>query len=606
MRGDDNPEQSNGRQRAQVAALCMEYPEFRERMMALCRESFGVWLNLWAWTYVVHVIEDGKRSANLGERDTPFVWWPTQEMCYQTLADARKNGRNVAIEKSRDMGATWIVLAWFVWLALFHGANLGVASRKEELVYSPGDPDALFTKIEYIIGFLPEWMKGQVDRTAMHIGFAASGGTIDGESTNSNAFRGGRKDVVFLDEAAAMPNLQAIIRSCSDVGMIVAASTHEEVSYFFDLCNSGRFEVAQLAWWNHPDKGVGRELKHSDDRGAYWTSPWYELQRRSRDPRDLALNVDMRPGGDGSLVFDLGTLLMQEQTYGCPPYHRGRLVWPTFDPDSTRDARMSDVDAAGGYFEAEAPAPDDENQWLFWFDPVPDHLGRMRPDQDHEYAIGVDVSDGVGTTPSVISVKDCDTDYKIARWMSRNTRPEQLARLLYVVGKWFGGRGGAPTMVVEANGGRAKGLLVDLKHWRYPRIYQHRDLDERNVRKETALGWASTPARKKTQLAVYGGSLYRGTFRNPDIPALRQARTYVHVRDDMGRGTRVGPKSLGHLSDSDMAEHGDIVIADMLADLGSLRSQPPAVSQAAPPYGTIAWARQQLKQSGGFGHEQPG
>lgn len=595
----------NVKQRARIIRACKNNPKEQLRMRRMCARSFPLWCNLFAWTYVVYEVKqegelEGRRVAKLDDKDRPFIMWPVQENCYDAIEAARAMGRDIAIPKSRDMGATWLALAWIVWMALFHGSPMGVASRKEDLVEKAGDPDALFTKIDYMVSWMPPWMVGEIDRHSLHIGFKRSGGTVDGESTNKHAFRGGRKHGILFDEAAAMDNLAAIVRASKDSGLRLFVSTHEEVSHFYELCTSDRVDVFTLGWWDHPEKGRGREVSLDEKTGSpQWSSPWYRIQLLERDPKDLALNVDIRPGGDGSLVFDLGTLIRQESLFGVDAYHRGILGFEE-GVKIDREARASGwpIDRLE-FDEDDVPPPtaDDDGVWQLWCDLIQDSQGRWRPDQGHGYSMGVDVGDGVNATPSVITICDVDTGYKVARWQSRKTRPEELSHLIYQIGHFFGGTNKVPVCVVEANGGRAVGILIDLKRWRYPRIYRHKEMDAKRGKKGMKLGWHSNGPRKKALLATYGGNLFRGYFKNPDIPALKQSRTYIHIRDDMGRGSRVAPKRLGHLNDVDLAEHGDLVIADALADLGRMHAPTLIAEESQPNKGTVGWARKQGKKN---------
>lgn len=111
------------------------------------------------------------------------------------------------IEKSRDMGATWLCAAISVWLWLFRdGAAVGWGSRKEQLVDRIGDPDSIFEKIRMLIDglppeFLPAGLSPRDHLTYMKCINPANGATITGEA-GDNIGRGGRKLVYFKDESA--------------------------------------------------------------------------------------------------------------------------------------------------------------------------------------------------------------------------------------------------------------------------------------------------------------------------------------------------------------------------------------------------------------------
>lgn len=584
---------ANARQRHRLLEKAQRDTELQQQLMEMCRQSFPFWCNLFAWTFVIYQVkETGQRIAKLDEKDTPFALWPCQEKCWSAIEIARAAGRSIAIEKSRDMGATWLVLAWMVWMARFHGAQMGVASRKEDLVDKTGDPDALYTKIDYLVKWMPKWMRGRKERTAMHIGFHG-GGTIDGETTNKDAFRGGRKHAILLDEAAAMDNLSSIVRASKDAGLCIYVSTHEEVSYFLDLCTTGRVDVFQLGWYDHPEKGIGRELIIDENSGEEdYTSPWLKEQEKTRDKKDLALNVKMKPGGAGSLVFDLATLNHQLRHYGRDPVMRGII--------RLGDDEIIDPDLSPGFWPLHTTRMIEDyhtGKWMLWFEPIEDLTGRLRPDQRHDYALGIDIGDGVGATPSVISVVDVDTGEKVARWSCRDTRPEAFSHIILQAAHWFGGRERLPLIVVEANGGRGQSILIDLKKWGYPRIYQHADPEKKTKTKMDAMGWHSNRVRKKVQLSVFGTSMFSGRFKNPDIEAINQAKTYKFFTDDDGNPAGIGPQNLAGMNDEQQAEHGDLVIADMLADLGRIHAGKLKPKPEPPGKHSVAYHRQRLNKN---------
>jgi len=570
----------NAEQRQDLWAACKNDPDLQARVMALCAQSFKVWCCLFAWTYVVfEVKETGERVAKTDEKDVPFILWPTQMAAFDEMDTAWRKGDDSAVQKSREMGASWLVLAWFVWLAIFHGSELGVASRKEDLVEKTGNPDALFTKIDYLIDCCPVWMTGEVTRTSLLRQFQ-NGGTIAGESTNNNAYRGGRKQLILLDEASAMEGLAAILRSCKDAGPVVMVATHEPASHFLEVVQSGRCVVITLGWWDHPDKGRGREMIVDPATGGVdWTSPWMRLQELKRPPADLALNVRIDPSGGGKLVFDLPTINRQIALYARPAVYVGDVRF--------LDGVTIDPDLSAAYWPVKQLDFVDEHvngRLRLWCDLIEDDDGRFRPDQTHDFALGIDIGDGVGASPSVISIVETDTGEKIGMWKSNLVSPESFAPLVWMLAHFIGGRHGVPVIVPEANGGRGTTVIGKLKAWKYPRLYRHIEPLKKGKKKADRFGWYSNRARKKAQLAFYSTSLFSGEFKNPDKPALEQARSYVYFDDGS-----VGPPAHANLSDEQQAEHGDDVIADMLGDLGRSIASKILPVKTEPRKGTVAW-----------------
>ena len=73
-------------------------------------------------------------------------------------------GEDILIEKSRDMGFSWLTLGLFLWRMLHEtGFNAGIGSRKKELVDELDSMKALFPKVRFMLRYLPYWLRGGYD-----------------------------------------------------------------------------------------------------------------------------------------------------------------------------------------------------------------------------------------------------------------------------------------------------------------------------------------------------------------------------------------------------------------------------------------------------------
>ena len=87
-----------------------------------------------------------------------------------TLVSCVDQGNDAIIDKSRDMGASWLCVAIAAWYWLFRpDAQVLLVSRVEDLVDRRGDPDCLMWKIDYMLDNLPDWML-PTDRREFQIG----------------------------------------------------------------------------------------------------------------------------------------------------------------------------------------------------------------------------------------------------------------------------------------------------------------------------------------------------------------------------------------------------------------------------------------------------
>ncbi len=127
----------------------------------------------------------------------PFILFKRQRELIDFFWALVQGAESGLVEKSRDLGASWLSCAFAVWLWLFWpGAAIGFGSRKEALVDRLGDPDSLVEKIRLFIGGLPRelWPAGfslETHAPFMKIINPENGATIRGEAGDQIG-RGGR------------------------------------------------------------------------------------------------------------------------------------------------------------------------------------------------------------------------------------------------------------------------------------------------------------------------------------------------------------------------------------------------------------------------------
>jgi hypothetical protein len=139
----------------------------------------------------------------------PFIPFPKQVDLVGFVLGLTDTEDDGLIEKSRDMGATWVCSAISVWMWLYtDGSSIGWGSRKEQLVDKLGDPDSIFEKIRMLIRSIPWYCvpKGFNEKT--HLAYMkcinpANESTITGEA-GDNIGRGGRSSIYFKDEALTL------------------------------------------------------------------------------------------------------------------------------------------------------------------------------------------------------------------------------------------------------------------------------------------------------------------------------------------------------------------------------------------------------------------
>jgi len=239
------------------------------------------WITHWVDTY------DPRNVASGSMARIPFVLFPRQEQLVDFLWACLSAEQNGLIEKSRDLGATWVCAAFSVWLWLFkEGSAIGWGSRKEQLIDRLGDADSIFEKMRMILrGLPPEFLPaglGPDNTTYMRFVNPANGATITGES-GDNIGRGGRKLIYFKDESAHYEHPEMIEASLTDNTrvQIDLSSVHGLGTVFHRKREAGadwepgqpiakgRTNVFVMDWRDHPMKTQAwhdeREAKARDD-----------------------------------------------------------------------------------------------------------------------------------------------------------------------------------------------------------------------------------------------------------------------------------------------------------------------------------------------------
>lgn len=224
-------------------------------------------INHWCTTY------DPRNVAQEKPAKMPFVLFQRQaefldfvQACMRTEADG-------LVEKSRDMGATWVCCALSVWLWLFKdGAAIGWGSRKQELVDRIGDPSSIFEKIRILLRelppvFLPKGFSFDGHAHYMRLVNPANGSSIIGEIGDSIG-RGGRTLVYFKDESAHYEHAESIEAALMDNTrcQIDISSVSGTNTLFFrkrdtgivwspgHTIQKGKTNVFILDWSDHPEK----------------------------------------------------------------------------------------------------------------------------------------------------------------------------------------------------------------------------------------------------------------------------------------------------------------------------------------------------------------
>lgn len=273
----------------------------------------------------------------------PFLLFPRQVEFINWMRDRWLGRSDGLVEKSRDMGVSWLVVAFAVWMWTFHPNTVfGIGSRRESYVDELGNPASLFWKIREAIAYLPDEFKPKgwnprVHAPTMRIINPENGAVIIGEA-GDNVGRGNRTSMYVVDESAFVERQDAMRAALSQTSnsKIHVSTPNGAGNAFYRERMGGKVPVFTFHWKQDPRKNVA----------------WYEKQRASLDPVIVAQEIDLDYTASVSNAWISGALVTEAQGKGpadvraegpllvgvdvarfgddksCITFRRGRVVYP--------------------------------------------------------------------------------------------------------------------------------------------------------------------------------------------------------------------------------------------------------------------------------------
>jgi len=287
------------------------YEQNREIVIKKCEEDALFFINNFLFTYNPRIEGKGQH--------VPFLLYDFQEEAIPVIIDHIENGKDLLIEKSRDMGASWLFLAVAYWGLRFKGWTSLMGSRNEKFVDTRGNMDSLFEKLRYMDRRLPEWLRigfkeGTTDKSMLLIN-PMDKSTISGESNNVYFGTAGRYKFILFDEFSKWEQTdETAWKSCGDATPCrIANSTPSDRGMnckFYDLIEAG-IDRLTLHWIEHPDKNIGLYYELNDKKiylnpdkdiekaqdlrkaGVRVGSEWYDRECERRDEIEIAQELDI-------------------------------------------------------------------------------------------------------------------------------------------------------------------------------------------------------------------------------------------------------------------------------------------------------------------------
>ena len=248
------------------------------------------------------------RNAEIGlPTIIPFILFKKQKDYINWLLERWKSREDGLTEKSRDMGVSWLCVAFSVWMWIFYpGVVIGFGSRKEEYIDNVGDPKSLFWKIRQFIDYLPRELKPSGFDSKKHAPYLRiinpeNGSTIIGEA-GDNIGRGNRTSIYFKDESAFYERPEKIDAALSQTSncKIDVSTPNGNGNPFYRKRHSGKIKVFKFHWTDDPRKDES----------------WYQKQKETLDSVILAQEIDIDYNASVSDAWINGELMVEAQRNG--------------------------------------------------------------------------------------------------------------------------------------------------------------------------------------------------------------------------------------------------------------------------------------------------
>ena len=473
---------------ARFRQLCLkvgyESQENANELWMLCARDPLFFLNTFAYLLEARKQQDWNTVDRYGTNKViPFITRGYQDklilQCVEHLGR-----QDIVIPKSRETGISWIIGgALAAWDWIFHDqTHIGFVSKDLLSANNPDDPDALFSKFEFLLNHLPYWILSPPDYerniTKNTFKNLKNGSSLTAYPAKADIGRGGRKAWMLMDEFhffeqgedyAAMdstvhvtPCRIFVSTANRDRGMagaffdVVADETRNGVKIIIDWkddpekrrglyhgelipgTETYKLVIDDMDFWvEYANFDAAKTFRHplkegenydfildERHRSLYYDHVW---MRPGSTPQSVSAELDRNFGGATAQIFNPQLLAKTIQAVK-PVVLSGDIVR---NPEKLDEWIFQKL-ASGGL----------TNLWC--------DLPNGKP-PNGEYVFGADISAGTGgdySSYSALEGIDKKTGEHVFEWRSNRLDPIQFGELAVWVCKWFHGA----YLVPEVNG----------------------------------------------------------------------------------------------------------------------------------------------------------
>lgn len=578
----------NIRFRAKLLAACEKDAELQAYVDELCSRDPVLWIDLFCWT----------KNLDKDPAIYPFICYDFQEDFIRKIVSAIDGKRDILLEKSREMGASWMVLYVFTHKWKYEdGSDFRVGSRKEEFVDKARVMDTLFEKMRLVIEKMPLWMlpkdyTWRIDSTYMKIHNPQLGNTIIGESANEDFGSGGRSKAVLLDEFSKwdVGIADAAWTATGDVTKCrIPVSTPKGSGNKFAMLANGtniKIEKVTLPWVLHPIKGKGLYLfdrngekipiKSKEEAVELWDmyreevipgmkggrvrSPWYDAECERREEGEIAQEIDISYLKSGSPFYDLVELLKQKE------WEYGVRANPTMEIPNGRYIKANIIEVQHKPKILERP-----DGWVRIFE---------LPKKNHQYLVAADTAEGLPKGDECAAVLKDKWTLNTCAVIKGRMAPEDFAYKLFMLSKLFN-----ECMAAPENNNHGYTTCRDFEELGGNLYYTRPANQAKHSHTVPKRGWTTDIRSRPEMLSISAENIrcHATELRDPDL--ISQCKTFVH-NDKTGK-----PEGDGSFLD-------DCVIANAICD-AVIRQYPYKPASSINKYKQVARDMKRVR-NGGF------
>ena len=546
---------------------CRDKPEYRAAVREMCKRDLIFHVNATLWQF---------NPAEFGREDGPFICWDYQIEALCTLLWCILNRKDVVIEKSREMGASWLCLILAEWLWRHHRSKHALMISRNAEAVDDDSQDSLFWKLDYIHRHTPIWLLPRsMKRKWMFFGNDDLNSSITGQASTGKAGVGGRGAIMFIDEFTKIREDVEVLNNTADTSQCrIFNATHEGPGTAFHGLTHPKpgmpaMKKIVMHWSQHPTKkpGLYRYSPHAtapdkidrlDPEYVYpdgynfvrdgtpsggpfpgLRSPWYdhECSGRGRTRVGIAQNLDIDPAGSISLFFDPVMIRNLIDEYARPAYWEG------------------DVHADADTGKPIALVRKERGPLRLWT-----HLDASGKPPRLRCGAGADLSTGNGATNSCMALV-ARTGELILEYTTPFLRPDEFAVKAFAICQLFTDQDFVPPLIAWEQQGPGAHFGKRLMELGYRRVYYKRNEAEPDAPPSDVPGWYPGPDNMRAMLDDLNAALATRDLTCRSEEALMELLYFKHT----GRTVKHDGSELEDDPSGALANHGDRGVALGLA-----------------------------------------